>query len=41
MRMSCGIGKMLLKYAVLASIRVFKILALPVSDNSLGDSLFT
>ena len=40
MRMSCGTGKMWLKYAVLASIRVFKIIALLVSDNSLGDSLF-
>ena len=38
--MSYGIGKMLLKYAVLANIRVFKIIALPMSDNSLGDSLF-
>ena len=32
-------GQMLLKYAVLANIRVFKIIALPMSDNSLGDSL--
>ena len=38
--MFCGIGKMLLKYAVLANIRVFRIIVLPISDNSLGDSLF-
>ena len=37
--MSCGKGKILLKYAVLANIRVFKIIALLMSDNSLGDSL--
>ena len=35
--MSCGIGKILLKYAVLANIRVFRIIALLMSDNSLGD----
>ena len=40
MRMSCAIGKMLLEYAVLANIKVFRIIALPMSDNSLGDSLF-
>ena len=38
--MSCGIGKMLLKYAVLTNIRVFKIIALLMSDSSFGDSLF-